>query len=182
MMFRSGRLCEWTLSKFFCFLSNAAQAAFDLSMSLMRSSTSPCSLCFVFSSEAHFELTASICSSDSCRRWASFFLQDETVSTERKKILTFLEDGQEGSLVWERWTERATWKAMMVWTEGIDRSLGWHSTLELCIGWENTYPRGRLHQCGEEPETHFQYWQCKECDFSTVMVNSIVDALEFSFL
>lgn len=98
MIFVSGRLSEWTLSKFFCFLSNAAQAAFNLSMSIMRSSTSPCSLCFVFSSEAHFELTASVCSSESCSRWASFFLQDKTISTERRKILTFWENGQERSV------------------------------------------------------------------------------------
>ncbi len=40
----------------------------------MRSSTSLWSLCLVFSREAHLEFTASICSSASWRRWASFFL------------------------------------------------------------------------------------------------------------
>lgn len=98
---------------------------------------------------------------------------------------------KENSDVLRKWTGREfgmgemgreQQKAVMVWTESIDRSLGWHSTLEWCIGWENTYPRGRLYQCGEEPETHFQYCQCKECDFSVTMINSIVNALEFSFL
>lgn len=44
------------------------------------------------------------------------------------------------------------------------------------------YPRGSLHQCGEEPETHFQYHQCQECNFSTTMFNSIVNTLELSIL
>ena len=68
---------EVTLSKFLCFLSRAAQAAFVLSTSIMRSSTSFWSRCLVFSREAHLAFTASTCSSASCRRWASFFLKCE---------------------------------------------------------------------------------------------------------
>ena len=67
---------DFTLSKFLCFLSRAAQAAFVLSTSSMRSSTSFWSLCLVFSREAHLAFTASTCSSAACRRWASFFLED----------------------------------------------------------------------------------------------------------
>lgn len=67
-----------TLSKFLCFLSRAAQAAFVLSTSSMRSSTSFCSRCFVFSREAHLAFTASTCSSAAWSRWASFFLEDYT--------------------------------------------------------------------------------------------------------
>lgn len=104
---------EQTLSKFLCFLSNAAQTACDLSMSIMRSSTSPCSFCFVFSREAHFALTASICSSDSCKRWASFFLQDGTFITKKRKILTFSENGHQRSLEWERWAERSIYNAVV---------------------------------------------------------------------
>ena len=63
-----------TLSKFLCFLSRLAARPLALSTSTMRSSTSPWSLCLVLSREAHLELMASICSSASCRRWASFFL------------------------------------------------------------------------------------------------------------
>ncbi len=65
-----------TLSKFLCFLSKAAAAAFDLSTSIIKSSTSPCSRCLVFSSEEHLELMASTASSASCRRSASFFLRE----------------------------------------------------------------------------------------------------------
>lgn len=75
-----------TLSKFLCFLSRAAQAAFVLSMSSMRSSTSFWSRCFVFSREAHLAFTASTCSSASCRRWASFFLKGEIRTIEVKAI------------------------------------------------------------------------------------------------
>ena len=63
-----------TLSKFLCFLSRLAASPLALSTSIMRSSTSLWSLCLVFSREAHLEFTASICSSASWRRWASFFL------------------------------------------------------------------------------------------------------------
>ena len=68
---------EITLSKFLCFLSRAAQAAFVLSTSIMRSSTSFWSCWLVFSREAHLAFTASTCSSASFRRWASFFLKSE---------------------------------------------------------------------------------------------------------
>ena len=63
-----------TLSKFLCFLSRLAASAFALSTSIMRSSTSPWSLCLVFSKEAHLEFIASMDSSASWRRCASFFL------------------------------------------------------------------------------------------------------------
>lgn len=65
-----------TLSKFLCFLSRAAARELALSTSTIRSSTSPCSLCLVFSKEAHLAFTASTCSSESWRRWASFFLKE----------------------------------------------------------------------------------------------------------
>lgn len=63
-----------TLSKLFCFLSRLAAWAFALSTSVMRSSTSPCSLCFVFSKDEHLAFTDSMASSASCKRWVSFFL------------------------------------------------------------------------------------------------------------
>lgn len=63
-----------TLSKLLCFLSRLAAWAFALSTSTIRSSTSPCSLCFVFSKDEHLAFTASMASSASCKRWASFFL------------------------------------------------------------------------------------------------------------
>lgn len=125
---------EQTLSKFLCFLSNAAQTACDLSTSTMRSSTSPWSFCFVFSSEAHFALTASICSSDSCRRWASFFLQNGTFSTEKKKILAFSENGHERSLEWGIWAGRAIYNAVL--------SGAWGGTAlwSAYIDWESMHP------------------------------------------
>lgn len=57
-----------TLSKLLCFLSRLAAWAFALSTSAIRSSTSPCSLCFVFSKDEHLAFTASIASSASCKR------------------------------------------------------------------------------------------------------------------
>lgn len=63
-----------TLSKFLCFLSSVAQAVLAFSKSSIRSSTSPWSLCLVFSREAHLELDASVFSSASWSLWASFFL------------------------------------------------------------------------------------------------------------
>lgn len=66
-----------------------------LSKSIIRSSISLCSLCLVFSSDAHFACAASICSSASWRCWASFFLQrlmgqwHIRVSTIKKREFVF---------------------------------------------------------------------------------------------
>lgn len=72
-------VCDQTLSKFLCFLSRAAAAALDRSTSIIRSSTSPCRRCLVFSREEHLELTASTASSASWRRSAKRFLCRNTV-------------------------------------------------------------------------------------------------------
>ncbi len=82
-----------TLSKFLCFLSRLAANAFALSPSIMRSSTSPWSLCLVFSSEAHFEFTASMDSSASCRRCANFFLKKVVWNYEFLLIFVILNAG-----------------------------------------------------------------------------------------
>jgi len=119
-MARPHKVNNATLSKFLCFLSRLAARPLALSTSIMRSSTSLWSLCLVFSREAHLEFTASICSSASWRRWASFFLL--------KKCRIFLH-ALTKKIIFTKWW---SWKSLE------------HYTSDLAIGLFECYSLGFL--------------------------------------